>query len=519
MSKGFWDAEDLEGAPSVPKSSGFWDREDIQKEAPGQKKFDALKELRKIDSAIVAPVGKASEFLSKYSSAPIKSGIDALQHGEGLGGAWDAAKKQFGEDPNLAPTGKGIAKNFGIPATENINTHLITNPFTHETLHTSPAGIAGAGVDALVDPLTYVGGEMAELPIKVAGKVAEGVAPEVAQYLRLKAAQRAVKAASGGSDPNMRAILGVPLKGGTEAQTKKAFLREGGNLLKGNEELGTEKAVGWLGNSKNIAKKAEENLGTLKGKFNEVGDELERVVPNGVVSGEKIGDDLINYAISIPDVGGGTALRNRLLEEGIKLQKQGNMSFNQAQKVKGQFQFIPQTADALTSNQDVTNKIKQIITSNMDESVAKVAEIPGANKELLGQYPQMKKEYATSKNVSGTGADQYRRDVSRNSLSPSSKFLGGIASAVMALKNPAAIPMVVAGATVAGANQVALKQGPAFMANLANTLSKAAAASPEIMAKYAPVLEKAANKGAQSVVVAHHTLMENDPEYRKLFDQ
>ena len=37
-------------------------------------------------------------------------------------------------------------------------------------------------------------------------------------------------------------------------------------------------------------------------------------------------------------------------------------------------------------------------------------------------------------------------------------------------------------------------------------------------AKYRKILEKSAGEGTRSLVVTHHLLMNNDPEYRKLFE-
>lgn len=61
------------------------------------------------------------------------------------------------------------------------------------------------------------------------------------------------------------------------------------------------------------------------------------------------------------------------------------------------------------------------------------------------------------------------------------------------------------------------KYGNKGVALAADKLSEIVANNPQVLGKYAPVLTKAAARGAQSLSVTHFVLSQQDPEYRKLF--
>lgn len=83
------------------------------------------------------------EKLDQYSGAPTRAGLLAgikSEQGDLIGAgknAWEAAKSQFGEDPNLAPTGEDIVGELGME--DGIGKK-----------------VAGFGVDVLADPLNVV---------------------------------------------------------------------------------------------------------------------------------------------------------------------------------------------------------------------------------------------------------------------------------------------------------------------------------------------------------------------------
>lgn len=176
--------------PQQAGESGPWARYQQAPEEPG------------IGQQILEGVGAAGEFIDKYTGAPTRAAIGAVQEGEGLGGAAEAFGEQFGEDPGLAPTGEDIAKRAGLSdealapgvspteagiqalqsggsmgdAAMAIGNRFLeapwsAHPATQLAAQSSPAEIAGLGIDIAADPTNVVPvGPLA----KVAAKGARG---------------------------------------------------------------------------------------------------------------------------------------------------------------------------------------------------------------------------------------------------------------------------------------------------------------------------------------------------------
>ncbi len=114
----------------------------------------------------VAPVGR---FVDRYTGAPARSGLMALTKGEE---PISAAYNQFGKAPELAPTGKEIAMQVGVPnesaglgtaykymaqgpsfLPESVREEFKPSQQTIDTLNKpTMAGVAGVGIDIAADP-------------------------------------------------------------------------------------------------------------------------------------------------------------------------------------------------------------------------------------------------------------------------------------------------------------------------------------------------------------------------------
>jgi hypothetical protein len=155
-------------------------------------------------SPVVLPVARA---VDRFTGAPVRAGIGALQDGQNPA---MAAMNQFGSDPALAPTGKDIAKKAGFgekPFSESMPS-LYDKDGTGWKLRkgglldASPAGAVGLGVDAVSDPLNFVGaGEVlsvakagGKMGLKAAGKVVKGGSLFADAVTGTKAATTAVDA-------------------------------------------------------------------------------------------------------------------------------------------------------------------------------------------------------------------------------------------------------------------------------------------------------------------------------------
>lgn len=144
-------------------------------------------------------LGKAANKIDSYTGAPMRAGIGAAQDADQPGDipavAFEAAKKQFGADPALAPTGKDIVKKAGV---SDQDIELTT--FGGGKVKMNPAGIAGFGMDVAANPLNFVG-PAASLAGKaartggVALPAAADLASGAAKGLESFAHEKAVKAA------------------------------------------------------------------------------------------------------------------------------------------------------------------------------------------------------------------------------------------------------------------------------------------------------------------------------------
>lgn len=147
-------------------------------------------------NAILEKLGDAASAVDSYTGAPIRAGIGSLQTtNNGLGGAVDAARNQFGKSPGQAPTGQQIARNAGFSDTSlsDVLPEIYSDSGEGLALQKggwadpTASGTAGAAINVVTDPMSYlpvgkalgVGeklGEVAGPPLaKGAGRVGEAL--------------------------------------------------------------------------------------------------------------------------------------------------------------------------------------------------------------------------------------------------------------------------------------------------------------------------------------------------------
>ncbi len=148
-------------------------KDDWQDVPIGQRKSDSFDDfaneyvtpaLQSIGAGVVSGLGGALNTVDKYVGAPFRSGVQQAARGE-YGKILPVMGAQFGEDPSKAPSLKDVAVEHGVSSKENIDSGLILNPYTRETLKMSPAGIVGGVGETFVDPMNVI-------PV---GKIARGV--------------------------------------------------------------------------------------------------------------------------------------------------------------------------------------------------------------------------------------------------------------------------------------------------------------------------------------------------------
>lgn len=139
----------------------------------------------------VAAVGRK---IDSVTGAPTRAAIGAVQDDQS---PLTAFAKQFGEDPELAPTGKEIAAKAGLSTDESIKLPMVD--LTGNRIAVSPAGVAGLGVDVLADPTNI-------LPVSTIAKTG---------------AKLGIKGASEGIGIGARAVAGgIDAATGTEIGSK-----------------------------------------------------------------------------------------------------------------------------------------------------------------------------------------------------------------------------------------------------------------------------------------------------------
>lgn len=146
---------------------------------------------------VVAPIGSA---VDRFTGAPIRAGIGAAQNGN-FGQVIPAIVGQFGQNPELAPTGKEIAQKAGVPNTSlsDVFPGLYSDTGKGLALQRggmfdpTASGVAGLGIDIAADPTNLIPGVVAA---KGAAKLgAEG--GKIALGGGFKAASKASEALTG----------------------------------------------------------------------------------------------------------------------------------------------------------------------------------------------------------------------------------------------------------------------------------------------------------------------------------
>lgn len=366
--------------------------------------------------------------------------------------------------------------------------------------------VGKATEDTFIGGLTGAGTAGA---FNAAGKVASKFTPEM---LKKMAAERAAKAATGQNVSALRKMARITGQGAGSAERAER------NLQNVGQEILDSGAVKFGSKVEDIAPrlaKAKEAAGKTIG---DIGSKIDEIAPNAV-DAKKIAAELSEYAASIPKTAQGQKLADRIMEEAAALESMKGISFKDAQTIKNQFKYKPQDADALISNQDVTNKINSIIGKNMDETAAKIAETgDDATKALLGSYQQAKGKYGALRQASDASTDRAVKNLSNRWVSPSDYGVGGAALAGTIASGGTALPAVATAAAVAGANKVLRERGNAAAAVGLQKAAKLMESSPEFVKQFGNALIDAGKRGPAALAVTHQLLLKN-PEYRRQMNE
>jgi hypothetical protein len=345
----------------------------------------------------------------------------------------------------------------------------------------------GAGVNAA-----------ATAALKPIGYAAGKISPE---YLKKIANERAVKAAVG--------------------QNKKVFkdLTKTGQLQKTGADLLEDGTIGWFSKAEDILPKAKAQKEAYGKAIGEIGKEIDKMAP-AAVDGTAIATKLEGVLADIPATPKNDGVRNALQKEIDFYKTKPAMSFSEAQKLKGSYVFKPTDSTTQTLGQDVTNEARRAVSSEMESAAARIAKDPSIQpktKDQLLLYEKLKSKYGSMSTAVKAGQERELSNLSNRFASPSDYAAGlggGMAGVMAAGANPAA---AVTGLAAAGANKFARERGSAFAARTADKLAKIMAADPAGLNRFRGVLEDAARRGPQALMLTH-TLLSEDPEYQQTLE-
>lgn len=385
------------------------------------------------------------------------------------------------------------------------NTDLTQGPGQAAEL-AKDAGI-GAGVNlaghALLSPIGYV-----------AGKFAPGVLAEGAE-------QRVVKATIGQN------------KGAFNKMQQQGTLQKTGRDLLNATDAEGNPVVGYFSNAEDILPKVSAQKEAAGKAIGDIGQTIDDLVAKPAsfnnttqtmsrspqaVSGFEIAKKMEAELAALPATPKNSSVRGALQNEIDYYKNRGMMGFEEAQRHKGQYVFKPTDSTTQTLGQDVTNKARGAVSSEMDNAAEQLAANPNTTpdiKDKLGLYKSLKSKYGSFADAEKYGEKKVMGDLSNRVVSPSD-YAAGATTGVMAAAAGNPLPAV-QGAVGGIVNKQLRERGSAFAARTMDKLSQILAEDPAGLNRFRGVIEKSAANGPQSLMLTHK-LLSQDPSYQEVID-
>lgn len=372
------------------------------------------------------------------------------------------------------------------------------------------------------------------------------------------AERRAVKAATG---QNKKAL---------EDLAKTGRLQKTGRSLLEKDEAG--KPVVQFGNKvEDVAPKAKAKQEFYGDKIGTIGKQIDETVPDAV-SGERVSKRILDYASEIPETPKNKSQIKRLLDEAQFYQNRGNIKFDEAQKLKGSYTFKPTDSTTQVLGQDATNAVRRFVSEEMENSVKELPEImkkqaqaeqamgrsmargvsegtqeatsgggrlaTGSAEAAAGEagesgipqyanleqaqdlaedYTQAKSQYGAFRTTADHAEERAIGNLSNRWISPSDYWGGGFlgGGSLAAGSDPAGVVALATAGTAA--NKLFRERGSSMAAVSADKIGKVLEKTPDALGPFAPLLQKASQRGSHSLGATHYMLWQKQPEYRELF--
>jgi hypothetical protein len=379
-------------------------------------------------------------------------------------------------------------------------------------------GVAGAGYSegetlgdvALDASLSAAMGGAAGGVIGGAGKALGALKPS---NLKQVAGERAVKSVTG---QNLKAIRNLRNTGAADASGDA--LEQAGRHLLSVDEAGAP-VVKAFRKSEDLLEPLKVKKADFGKKIGDVASEIDKEMPNAV-SGNRIAQKIREYAGNMAETESTKPVIKRLMREADNFEKRGNMSFAEAQKLKGSFKFKPQDSSTHTFGQDASNQLNSILRREMNDTAKLISDIaPDGSKlkDLTSNYVGYKGKYQTYKTLEEAAQKRADANLSNRFGSPTDYGAGGLGVLATIGSGGTALPAVLYGLAAGMANKLARERGSSTAAAGLNSLAKVLEKSPQSLQKFGKVITDAAQRGQGALVVTHSLLMK-DPLYQKILE-
>lgn len=518
--------------------------------------------LDKSISSVGEAAGSAISAIDRFTGAPIRAAVGAFQKDKPVG---EAFINQFLRPPQAAPSGKDIMTAAGLSSKENIPSPL--RDFRNTPVKVSPAGVAGGLAEAALDPTMYIPGRLAAKGIEKGASTLGRMSPKVAKYLSDVAEERAIKAVSGQNKKLFKDL----------DQTGKIG-KVGRDILSAKDDSGAP-IMGFFSSSESMTPKIRDQRKMYGDKISSVQKTMDAVSPHAVngndiadeIANYRLGlsdspqnDSVIAQLGKQEEFyrrkGKMTFAEAQKLKDGynfkvgdITTQSLGQKATNELKKIVGRsmddsvagVSSLPEAINRLESS-GFTFKVDSVdsgprgqpghyvnvespdgqwigggFIDDKGESVVfdvdpkfkdlrleEVARAKATGTDIVG----LSEEYATAKGKYGSFAELERAGKNKLSANRSNRFISPsdyMAGAAGFIQGG------IKGMSLAGLNKVMRERGSAFAARSADSISRRVLSAPNKYRKWLPMVQKAAKTSNEALVVMHHLLLNNDPEYRE----
>lgn len=477
-----------------------------------EEEVDILPSFQDAAAGALLKVGEGLNFVDKYTAAPVR----------GLLGTGEFRYPLATKD---APSGKDLMSRLGV-SEEEYAVGPVVDPVSGRRMAFSPAGVTGGLLEAVTDPLTYLGAPLPKLgrsALEIAGKTAtkglEKVGTKVGDY----AAEKAVTASVGKGRRALEAAKIDPNAPGSIDRVLRNMSERGKQLMRKDDAGGP--VLGFFSSPKGVAERSAKKRDFYGDRISQTDRTIDELVPEGVNLGD-LAHHYLKYADSLDPIGTGRPLADRITDEAEhilrfrdKVQETGGAPVGAARtrSLKRNYPHSGTAADPLERSAAASDEMNQILQDNIRINRDKALKRATSEEELalLNKFDDTHKKYGAYSDFSELAT---KEAASKFSPSTAAFTIGGAAPGVAAavMSGGVSPTNVLLTASLATGAYLAKTRGPAFVARTADAISRTMMAPQMFGTKYQRLFQQAASKGAPAVVGLHHQLLNSDSAYRDL---